>query len=900
MKKIHSIIVLVFFCTSFLFAQDNKYDLMLSSGTVHPIANALRISNQTVLHSEIVNGTYFRILQFNDIPSDEEKNDLKNNGITLINYLPNYAYFVSINEKANLNTINKHGNIRALLPILPEYKIHESIKENKLPADAKVVKGKADLIITYFAGIPLAVIKKLLQQEIRGAKVLESDEASQTVKIRVKKKLMSKVPTLSFVQFVEPARQWVIENNSGTTLHRSNTINTYISGGLRYDGTGVGVSIGDGGAYFAHMDFKGRQTGGATNGGADHGTHVAGILAGAGNLDPRYRGQAPGANLVYSDGFNDISSVSAITALYNGTNKIRVTNHSLGETENAGYTTNARQSDLQVESLPSIFNVHSCGNSGSGWNTITGGYKAAKNSIATGNLDYKDVIASSSSRGPSKDGRIKPDICSKGSAVQSTMPNNAYGSMTGTSMASPGMAGCVAQLISTYRSLNGGNDPSLAELKCVMLNTAEDLGSIGPDYTYGWGRINVWKAYNILKDKRTVSGSIVNGATNTHAITVPTDVSQLRVMTYWADPAASVGVSKALINDLDITVTDASQTYNPWNLTPTSPGNAATKGADHDNNMEQVVIDNPAAGTYSLNIKGNQVPQGPQTYWVCYEFIKDEIKVTYPIGGEGFVPGETEYVRWDASNGTGNFTVEYSTDGGSTWTNITSSAGATARFYAWTVPSKLTGEARVRVTRSGKSSTSDANFSIINVPGSLKVDWRCTSIFQLSWSAVSGATEYEVYLLGAKYMESQGKTSGTNFVVNAPNTSIQWTSVRALASNGQVIGRRALAISVATTVVGCLVPVEEVSETPYSFSVYPNPVSESTVVSINLSESDNLNIKLIDMCGKEVAQILQPERLPAGQHSFNLNAASYAPGLYFVSLNGSKGVAYKKVVITAD
>ena len=157
----------------------------------------------------------------------------------------------------------------------------------------------------------------------------------------------------------------MLENNSGTTLHRSNTINTFIPGGLHFDGTGVGVSIGDGGAFGAHIDYKGRQSGAATSG-ADHGTHVAGIVGGAGNINPKYRGQAPGAFLIYSDGFNDIVSVNAITALYNGTNKIRVTNHSLGEAANAGYTSTARQSDLQVAALPSIFNVHSCGNSGSG------------------------------------------------------------------------------------------------------------------------------------------------------------------------------------------------------------------------------------------------------------------------------------------------------------------------------------------------------------------------------------------------------------------------------------------------------------------------------------------------------------------------------------------------------
>lgn len=900
MKKALFFFLVTILCINITQAQQSgKYDLLFLSGTVQPVSNAAKLAEQPINFREVINGKYFRIIQFLEIPSDEEKKELQSKGIDLIGYMPNFAFFASIQETTKLGSVNTRGNIRAILQIAPEYKIHPSLKDNKLPADAEVVPGKADLVLTYFKGIPGSVIAKELQSRIKGIKILEQDDASQSVKIRVRKKLVAAVPSLSFIQYVEPFDKWELENNSGTTQHRSNTINTFIPGGLRHDGTGVGISIGDGGAYHAHIDFKGRQSGGSATG-ADHGTHVAGIIAGAGNINPRYRGQAPGAYLIYSDGFSGISSVSAITNLYNGTNKIRVTNHSLGEAVNAGYTSTARQSDLQVESLASIFNVHSCGNSGSGWSTITGGYKAGKNSIAVGNMTYQDVIAGSSSRGPSKDGRIKPDICAKGTSVQSTMPGNAYGSMTGTSMASPGAAGCFAQLIDAYRSLNSGSDPKLAQLKCIVLNTGEDFGNTGPDYTHGWGRFNVWKAYNAIKDKRYLSASVANGASNTHPITVPANVTELKVMVYWADPAAAAGVAKALINDLDITLASSSQTYNPWKLNPSSPTTAATKGADKDNNMEQVAVTNPAAGTYTLNVSGTQVPQGPQEYWVSYEFVTDDIKVTYPIGGESFVPGETEYIRWDAPDATGTFTIEYSTNAGTSWTNITTSAAADARFYSWTVPSTLTGQALVRVSKGGKSSTSDANFNIINVPTALKIDWRCPANFQLSWAAVTGATSYEVFLLGQKYMESQGTTAGTNFVVNSPNTAVQWTSVRALAANGQTIGRRAVAISVPTTVVSCATSVNEhAGVSPYTVSVFPNPINEHAIISLTISEEESINIKIMDICGKEVSSVIEGKKLSQGEHRFKLDNLNTS-GVYLVAIQGNKGVSYEKIIVSGN
>ena len=897
--KIKQLLLALFILTiTQLKAQENgKYDLLLMSGTVKPIANSDKLTEQRAAKNELISGNYFRIIQFKQIPTDTEKDELKRKGVILLEYLPNFSFYAAIKESVDLASLNSRGSIRAVIQILPEYKVHPEIKDNKLPADAEVIKGKADLTLIYFKEIPADVILKELKLKIKGLTVIEQDHASQTIKVRVSKKLVSKIPLLSCIQYVEPVRQWKLENSSGTTEHRSNTINNFVSGGLRYDGTGVGISIGDGGEFFTHVDFTGRQTGGLATGAADHGTHVAGIAAGAGNIDPKYRGHAPGANLLYSNGFADISSVSAATTLFNGSNKIRVTNHSLGETVNDGYTSTARMSDLQVAALPSIFNVHSAGNSGTGWNTITGGYKAGKNAIAMGALDYKDLVTSFSSRGPSKDGRIKPDICTKGGAVRSCMPNNVYGDMDGTSMASPGGAGCFAQLIHAYRGLNAGSDPTLAQLKCIALNTAEDLGNAGPDFTYGWGRINVWKAYKAMVDNRYLSSTISQGANNTHVITVPANVGELKVMVYWADPAAAAGVSKALINDIDMTLISSNQTYKPWALNFSSPTTAATKGQDRDNNMEQVSVLAPVAGTYSVNISGFLIPQGPQEYWITYEYLTDDIKLTYPMGGESFVPEETEYIRWDTYGSTGNFTIEYSIDGGANWTSITSTATGTSRYFSWVVPTIVTGQAQIRVTRNGKTGKSDANFNIIKLPTALKIDWRCPTTFQLSWTAVTGATSYEVYLLGQKYMVSQGTTAALNFVVQSPNTSITWVSVNALAANGTVIGRRAVAIQVPTSVTTCANNLATINGNEYLFSINPNPMNNHADISLNITEEETISIKLIDVCGKEVLSVIDDEKLSSGEHQFKIEN-TLTSGIYLVMIKGNKGVSYKKIIVT--
>ena len=66
--------------------------------------------------------------------------------------------------------------------------------------------------------------------------------------------------------------------------------------------------------------------------------------------------------------------------------------------------------------------------------TFTGGHKAGKNVVCVGNLTSTDGLANSSSRGPAEDGRIKPDVCAKGTGVYSTIDVNSYAYKTGTSM----------------------------------------------------------------------------------------------------------------------------------------------------------------------------------------------------------------------------------------------------------------------------------------------------------------------------------------------------------------------------------------------------------------------------------------------------------------------------------
>ncbi len=789
------LITLILFSTLSIFSQEEKYIIKLSTKEFVPEVLTQQKVKKILSSKSLLNGEYYAIIQFNNIPSESEVNNLKQNGIELLQYIPNYAYFASIETKLNLSSLNYNNNIRSLITITSDLKIHPDLKN--------VEKEYTEFVITCFKNISNENILSELKKSIKGYNIVENDKLTNIIRIKMSITDIPAISLLPFVQYIEPYIAPEIENNTGTTLHSSNCINNNLSGGLKYDGTGVGVSIGDAGYFFPHLDFTGRNNG---SGSAEHATHVAGIVGGTGNLNPLYRGHAPGCFLLSTDGYDDIATISSISNLYNGNNKIRITNHSLGEGTNTGYNSSARTADLEVAALPSLYNVFSAGNSGSGWFTITGGYKAAKNSIAVGCIDETDVIASFSSRGPSADGRIKPDICAKGFEVSSTIPYNSYGEMSGTSMASPSAAGCITQLVHSYRDLNNNNDPELALLKAIVLNTSQDLGNIGPDYTYGWGRINTLKAFEAIKNNKYLSSSVSNNLYNTHTISVPANVKELKVMVYWADPAASSGVTKALINDIDISLNYNSTNFQPWVLDKNNPSLSAIKGVDRDNNMEQITVSNPSQGNYNLTVFGYQIPQGPQKYWVTYEYLTEDIKVKYPMGGESFVPGETEIIRWDTYGNIGSFTIQYSKDNGLNWTVLSSNVSGTSRYYSWTVPNDITGQALIKISRNGINGQSVSKFSIINVPGNLQIVGRCENSFKISWNAVPGATLYEVFLLGNKYMESKGTTSNNYAYIYTSNDAIKWASVRAISEVDGIIGRRANAIQVSRTINNCVSP----------------------------------------------------------------------------------------------
>ncbi len=254
----------------------------------------------------------------------------------------------------------------------------------------------------------------------------------------------------------------------------------------------------DGGKIIGWKDYVNSRTTPYDDNG--HGTHCASIATGTGDANSAYKGVAPGAALVGVKVLNSAGSGSMSTVT-NGinwavTNKatygIKIISLSLG-TSGSSDGTDATSVACNNAVDQGIIVCVAAGNAGPKKYTI-GSPGAAEKVITVG--AFADVghngfyIAYFSSRGPTADGRTKPDVCAPGYKIMAARAGttNGYIEYSGTSMATPFMAGVAALMIDA----NPSETPT--QIKSILSTTSIDFGPTGKDIDFGWGRLDAYAA----------------------------------------------------------------------------------------------------------------------------------------------------------------------------------------------------------------------------------------------------------------------------------------------------------------------------------------------------------------------------------------------------------------------
>lgn len=556
-----------------------------------------------------------------------------------------------------------------------------------------------------------------------------------------------------------------------------------------------------------------------------HGTNCGLIVSSANNiLEYQNIGMAPGTiNLSGNLGIDGLWHHAAVPSQMQQGYSPLVSNHSVGWYSGVHpYDGNARMVDQSINTNAYMC-VYPTGNYAYGrhywgpykegitpdvadYGNITGTIKTNKNGLAVHSTLFPGTDVTWASFGPTFDGRMKPEICAQG--------------IGGTSYASPGVAGMFAVLLDQWKR-SYPDEPARVDIcKAVMLNTAMDVrtyvgnveAGFGIDYRTGYGQISPLFSVNSIKDGRVkYDASIGTGETQDFQITVPAGQTELRVMLLWNDPAAAAGVSKALINDLDLEVIapDAT-TFLPWTLdpSPTQVTFPAKRKVNRHDNHERVVITAPnknealPAGNYTIRVKGHSVPQGPQNYVLTWQWRERGIVMTSIPEGFRLQPNQEVTLSWDmqlaaneerqATNwkkGAMTPVVEYRTSPSEPWTICEPNQGFVynakgdgspiyghqrgKNFFRWRVPANLQPTSTLQFRVSVDDLSAETNNAHVNV-GMARPTLLSLSPQQvkLSWTPLEGVAtgKYMIYALYEKYMTIVDSVDATTHekVVTAP------------------------------------------------------------------------------------------------------------------------------------
>lgn len=804
------LVFLLFFAVQLSAQKQSIYRIQLQSGILEPAPNISsgkikaidrslqRTKNRTVL-----------LLQFETMPGKATREKLRQAGIELKEYVSGNAFMAVVSRNLDASQLKRAG-VRAAVQLGPSQKMDARLARGQFPAWAQRGAGRVEVWISFSSGFTREEVETELNRA--GFQVNSSTLANYRIlSLVVNNNDISRLASFPFVEFVQaaPDRDKPL-NDKSLVNSRGNVLQSTLPGGRGLTGQGVVVGVGDDGTPNHHIDLMKRAYNHSAATSGTHGVHVMGTLAGAGIRDERFKGYAPRSNFVAQV----FSNILVNTPVYISDYGMVITNNSYGNVEDdcetfGVYDLYSRMVDQQMEQFPSLLHVFAAGNSGGmlcdlfpvGFRTVLGGYQTSKNSISVGNTWEYGEISPSSSKGPTRDGRIKPEITAQGMRVMSTVLSNGYGRINGTSMAAPAVSGGLALMYERYKQLHAGNNPSSTLMKALLCNGATDLGNEGPDFTYGFGWMNLLRSVQMLEASNYFSGQVGQDATNTHTITIPAgaNVAQLKVMLHWKDPAALPLAAQTLQHDLDLRVTGPGGTQVlPYilNASPDQVVQTATRGVDRVNNIEQVVINNPQAGTYQIQVSGYRV-SGTQEYVVVYDTLSGGMKLTYPVGGEAFAPQDSLYISWDwAGDPTGQLRVEYSIDNGNSWSLISDNVAPASRQYLWHIPADIaTSTARVRVSQptSARENISEP-FTIVGVPAVSLASVQCDTYFAFNWTAVTGATDYEIMISTGDEMRSVAITNALSHVLAGLNRdSTYFLSVRARITG--IPGRRSLAIN---------------------------------------------------------------------------------------------------------
>lgn len=588
-------------------------------------------------------GAHF-VVQLDGPMTPDRRRRMEAAGVAIGDYLPESAFIVTL-DRADPKAVGTLEFIRWFDRYHGEWKVDPEVGGRIWLTPERLALAKAGrslLDVTLFDGEPADGVRRAIAK-IPGAIVHRTEviAGNAEIAVTINSPDIKRLAAMAQVQFIEEAPEITLRNNTDRWIVQSNIPNVtpLYDHGLHGEGQVVGIldekvdsthcSLSDAVNPIGplHRKILAYNT---TLGAGTHGTHVAGIVVGDNGVFDDLRGVAYLGKLVCNDipAFTEVATSGALQTHHN--QGARVHTNSWGDDGTTAYNSLCRGFDsflyANEDSMVTlaVTNQAALKNPENAKNLLAVG--ATQDAPNQANHCYGGV-------GPTSDLRRKPEIYAPGCGIVSAGAGTGCGTATlsGTSMATPAVAGAALLTRQYYTAgyypsgvadAGAAITPTGALVKATLLNSAVDLTGVTgyPSNQEGWGRVLADDALYfpgdarrlVIRDVRNASGLFTGGGEQVQ-VNVLSSSQRLKVTLVWTDPAGASGALLAPINDLDLVVTGPTGATYLGNVF--AAGVSVTGGTrDSLNNVEQVHVDSPAAGAWTVQVSGTAVNQGTQGY----------------------------------------------------------------------------------------------------------------------------------------------------------------------------------------------------------------------------------------------------------------------------------------------
>jgi len=574
-------------------------------------------------------------------------------GAQVYNYIPDDAYIVRMDAEAKAR-VEALPYVRWVGRFEPAYRLDPKLLREFRTGNL----DKGQFIVQVIGDDPALKADVASQLSLLGASLDDAPRAGSLMLVTMTPEQLRAATHVDGLAFVDRAGKPETDMSNVRLVSGA----SYLDSIAGFKGQGVRAHVIDSGVRATHQALAGRLTVRTNSGDTSHGTSTSGIVTGNGAGNASGTGMLPLGDLVFSVYTVNWSTASRLSWTQSTVNTYQcvLESNSWGDALTGQYTTISSGMD-EIIFKTDLLICQSMSNYGN--NSSVRPQAWAKNIVAVGGVNHfndsdvnNDRWQNTASIGPAADGRIKPEFAFYYDSIlcPTNTSDTAYTTgFGGTSAATPMTAGCFGLLFQMWGQGVFGNHalsnsvfanrPKSTTAKAIMINQARQYNNNGSlpyfdisRYVQGWGLPNVQNIYTNADAMFIVNETdvLTNLKTKRYKVYVPPGEPALKATMVYMDPWAPANSNPTRINDLDLRVispTDVLYYGNRGMVTSAWTTSGGT--ADSKNTVENVFIQNPMSGIWTIEVRASSVvqdarPETPSVTDVDYALVVSGVAMT--------------------------------------------------------------------------------------------------------------------------------------------------------------------------------------------------------------------------------------------------------------------------------